>query len=418
MLQGESSKTHRQPTSIVAIGAGNRMRTYMHYVEEHPEEVRLVAVVDPDVIRRDQMADQFNVPESHRFSHYTEFFKNPVAADAVVLCTPDDEHYKPCMMAIKEGYHVLLEKPIAQTIEQCHEVARAANEASVIVCVCHVLRYHPYFLKIKELIDSGRLGQIVSINHSEGVGIDRTTHGYVRGIWNREEDSNPMILAKCCHDVDFLLWLIGKHCKKLSSFGSLRWFRKEHAPAGSTERCLNCKIEEKCPFSAVDLYWRRREWIRNFDVPPNKTIDDVIKKELREGPYGRCVFHCDNDVVDHQTVMMEFENGVTASLSMDIFTLNDRRTTNINLTEGQIVCDERKICVTHFRSRRQEEFNFEEMFNQPFHAGADLKIMGDFIGAIQGRVDKLPSLVDGAIESHVICFEAERSRRSGETLHL
>jgi predicted dehydrogenase len=418
MSQGESSKTHREPTSIVAIGAGNRMRTYMHYVEEHPEEVKLVAVVDPDVIRRDQMAEQFNVPENHRFSHYTEFFKNPVEADAVIICTPDDEHYKPCMMAIRHGYHVLLEKPIAQTIGECREVARAAREAGVIVCVCHVLRYHPYFLKIKEIIDSGKLGQIISISHSEGVGIDRDTHSYVRGIWNKEKTSNPMLLAKCCHDVDFLLWLIGSPCKKVSSFGSLRWFRKEHAPIGSSDRCINCKVENTCPFSAVDLYWRRREWIRNFDVPANKTIDDVIKEELREGPHGRCVFHCDNDVVDHQTVLMEFENEVTATLSMDVFTLNDRRTTNINLTEGQIICDERKIYITHFRTQQQEVLNYDEVFNHHFHAGADLKIMGDFIGAIQGRDAHLPSLIDGAIESHVICLEAERSRKTGKTIHL
>lgn len=413
-----STQTHLKPVSIVAIGAGNRMRTYVRYAEEHPEDVRLVAVVDPDDIRRNKMADQFNVPEEHRFHNYEAFFEHPVPADAVVLCTPDDEHFRPCMMAIELGYNVLLEKPIAQTVEECQQIAEAAHRKGVIVCVCHVLRYHPYFLKVKELVDSGEFGQIISINHSEGVGIDRDTHGYVRGIWRREADSNPMILAKCCHDVDYLLWLVGSPCRRLSSFGSLRWFRKENAPAGSAQRCLDCSVEATCPFSAVDLYWRRREWIRNFDVPKDRTIDDVIKQELREGPYGRCVYHCDNDVVDHQILMFETENHTTVSLSMDIFTQNDCRTTNINLTEGEITCDERKIYTTHFRDRRKEVFDFTDVQRQPFHAGADLKIMEEFVWALQGRIKNLPSLIDGAIESHIVCFEAERSRLTGQTIEL
>lgn len=413
-----STQTYSKPVSIVAIGAGNRMRTYVRYAEEHPEDVHLVAVVDPDDIRRNRMAEQFSVPEEHRFHNYEDFFEHPVPADAVILCTPDDEHFRPCMMAIEQGYNVLLEKPIAQTIEECQQIAAAAHRKGVIVCVCHVLRYHPYFLKIKELVDSGEFGQIISINHSEGVGIDRDTHGYVRGIWRREADSNPMILAKCCHDVDYLLWLVGSPCRRLSSFGSLRWFRKENAPAGSAQRCIDCRVEATCPFSAVDLYWRRREWIRNFDIPKDRTIDDVIKQELREGPYGRCVYHCDNDVVDHQILMFETENHTTVSLSMDIFTQNDCRTTNINLTEGEITCDERKIYTTHFRDRRKEVFDFTDAQRQPFHAGADLRIMEEFVWALQGRIKDLPSLIDGAIESHIVCFEAERSRLTGQTIEL
>lgn len=407
-----------KPVSIVAIGAGNRMKTYSHYIELHPDQVKLVAVVECDDIRRNEMGEHFHILQENRFNNYDDFFKKPVPADAVIICTPDNEHFRPCMLAIKYGYHVLLEKPIAQSMEQCLEIKEAAKKANVIVCVCHVMRYHPCFIKIKEILDSGELGKIISINHIEGVGIDRTTHSYVRGIWNRKEISNPMLLAKCCHDVDFLLWITNSCCHKLSSFGSLKWFKKENAPKGSALRCIDCKVESKCPYSAVDLYLKRHDWISNFNIPKGLSLDDVIMKELEKGRLGRCVYHCDNDVVDHQILMMELEDGTTISLSMDIFTLNDHRKINIKLSEGEIECDELKLLVTHFREQKTEIFDFSDIMAKPYHGGADLKIMEEFIQAVRGKIKKLPSLVDDSIESHRICFEGEKSRITGKTITL
>lgn len=410
---------HPKPVSIVAIGAGNRMRTYMHYAELNPDKVQLVAVIEKSALRRDNMGDKFSVPASHRFEDYDSFFNSGIKADAVVICTPDDEHYRPCMMAIQHGMHVMLEKPIAQTQQQCIDIQQAAHKAGVIVCICHVMRYHPCFIQIKKIIASGELGKVISINHIEGVGLDRATHAYVRGIWNRSETSNPMILAKCCHDVDFLLWITGRHCSKVSSFGSLRWFRKENAPEGSAPRCLDCKVESSCPYSAVELYLRRHEWIRNFDLPENcGNPDSLIEKRLREGNEGRCVFHCDNDVVDHQTMMMELDDETTISLSMDIFTQNDVRKIEIKMTGGEIVCDEKHLLVTHFRNRQTESFDFTNDIQNPYHGGADLKIIEDFVQMLQGERKKLPSLVDDSIESHIVCFEAERSRLTNRTVLL
>lgn len=416
-MLAQNNSTHR-PASIVAIGAGNRMRTYMHYVLEHPEEVSLVAVVEPNEIRRNAMADLFRIPEEHRFTNYTEFFKNPVPADAVIICTPENAHFEPSMAAIEHGYHILLEKPIAQTMEECNKIAEAARKANVMVGICHVMRYHPCFLKIKELVDSGYLGKIISINHTESVGIDRDTHSYVRGIMNTEKGSNPMLLAKCCHDVDFLLWIIGCNCHRVSSFGSLRWFRKENAPEGSAMRCVDCSIEKDCPYSAVNLYWRRREWIRNFDVPKGKTIEDSIQEELHNGPHGRCVFHCDNDVVDNQVLLMEMEDKTTVSMTMDIFTQFDYRITKIQLTEGEIYSDEKKVIATPFKKRSKEVFDFTEALKQPYHAGADLQIFADFIHAIDNDPTSFPTLIQDSIESHRICFEGERSRLTGQTITI
>ena len=404
------------PVSIVAIGAGNRTSKYLEYVKQHPDRVRLVGVVELNDIRRQSVAERFGLEPSQCYADYHDFFRNPVQADAVMICTPENRHFEPAMLAIEAGCHVLLEKPIAQTLEECQAIGEAARKKGVLVSVCHVLRYHPYFMKVKERVDSGELGRIISINHRTSVGVDRAAHGFVRGIWRSERLSNPMLMSKCCHDIDFLLWLTKTPCRKLTSFGSLRWFKAKNAPEGSAERCIDCGVESHCPFSAVNLYQVRRDWIANFDVPEGKTIDDVIEDQLREGLYGRCVYHCDNDVVDHQIVSMEMESEVTINFSMDIFTLKDCRETHISLTEGEIDGDENRLRVRRFRGAEETVYDFSGLAHQPFHAGADLAIVADFIDAIRtGRRDLVTS-IERSVESHRICFEAERSRKEQRTV--
>lgn len=401
---------------IVAIGAGNRTNKYLEYVRQHPDKVKLVGVVELNEIRRKHVAERFGLEASQCYVDYRDFFKASVQADAVMICTPEDMHFEPTMLAIEAGYHVLLEKPIAQTLEECLAIGEAARKKNVLVSVCHVLRYHPYFMKIKELVDSGELGHIISINHRTSVGVDRTAHGFVRGIWRKEAVTNPMLMSKCCHDIDFLLWLTKTPCRKLTSFGSLRWFKEKNAPEGSADRCIDCRVERTCPFSAIDLYRIRRDWIANFDVPQGKTIDEVIEDQLRHGLYGRCVYRCDNDVVDHQIVSMEMESEVTVNFSMDIFTLKDNRETHISLTEGEIDGDETILRVRKFRGATEKVYDFSDIAHTPFHAGADLAIMADFIDAIQTGRRSLVTSIDRSVESHRICFEAERSRKELRTI--
>ena len=401
---------------IVAIGAGNRTNKYLEYVRQHPDKVKLVGVVELNDIRRKHVAERFGLEASQCYVDYRDFFKASVQADAVMICTPEDMHFEPTMLAIEAGYHVLLEKPIAQTLEECLAIGEAARKKNVLVSVCHVLRYHPYFMKIKELVDSGELGHIISINHRTSVGVDRTAHGFVRGIWRKEAVTNPMLMSKCCHDIDFLLWLTKTPCRKLTSFGSLRWFKEKNAPEGSADRCIDCWVERTCPFSAIDLYRVRRDWIANFDVPQGKTIDEVIEDQLRYGLYGRCVYRCDNDVVDHQIVSMEMESEVTVNFSMDIFTMKDNRETHISLTEGEIDGDETILRVRKFRGATEKVYDFSDIAHTPFHAGADLAIMADFIDAIQTGRRSLVTSIDRSVESHRICFEAERSRKELRTI--
>lgn len=408
-----------KPTSIVAIGVGNRMRKYLTYLERHPERARLVALVEPDEIRRKAVALKFGVPEECCFRTYDDFFASDVEAEAAFICTPENDHFRPCMMALERGCHVLLEKPAAPTPEHLNAISAKAKEVGKEVCICHVLRYHPCFIKVKELIASGKYGRIISITHTEDVGLDRMCHSYVRGTMNSEKGNNPMLLAKCCHDIDFLLWLSEAKCVSVSSFGSLLWFRSENAPEGSAKRCVHCDIEEKCPYSAVDLYWRRREWIANFDIPDGQTLDDVLRKELKEGNFGRCVYHCDNDVVDNQVVTMRMDDGSLITLHMDIFTQRDGRTTDIKMTGGEIFSDGKHIRATHFASRECSTFEYSSLNSNPFHGGADLRLVEQFLNSVrnEGKM-KASTTIDEAIKVHQICMEADESRRCGEMRKL
>lgn len=407
-----------RPLRIAAIGAGNRMRTYMHYVKANPQLVSLAAVCEPNDIRRTTMAEQLNVPANHCFADYHDFFNSHITIDAVVICTPESMHVEPSLMAINKGFHILIEKPIARTYAECVQIADAARQKGVKVGVCYVMRYFPCYLKIKEIIDSGRLGKTISVDHSVDVGIDRNSHSYVRGIMNREDTNNPLLLAKCCHDVDMLLWLTGKHVKRVSSFGSLLWFRKENAPAGSAERCIDCNVEGRCPYSAIDLYWRRRDWISNFDIPKGKTIEDSIRNELQNGRYGRCVYHCDNNVVDNQKMLMEMEDNSTIDLSIDVFTTHNHRTTNIQLSGGEITCDEKSVIVETFKNNRHEVYDFSDEMSKPFHGGADLDLFRDFIQSISHPSAPQLIPIDDSLESHKVCMEGEKSRLSHTTLVL
>lgn len=392
---------------IAAIGYGNRVKKYLQYIEKNPDTTALVAVVDSNIIRVDEAKKKFKLDESCCFTDIDSFFSANIDVDGVIIGTPDNLHYKPSIDAINKGYRVLLEKPIAQSMRECNDILELSKQKNVPVTVCYVLRFHPYYQKIKSIIDSGDIGDVVSINHTVNVGIDRMTHSYVRGIWNNTATSNPIILSKCCHDIDLLIWLTGSKPQNISSYGALKWFKEENAPEGSTKRCIECAIEKECPFSAVDLYIRRGEWTSNFTVPPGDSLENVLNNEMKSGSYGKCVYHCENNVYDHQIVSMVMENGVISTISMDCFTLKDNRITNIKCTFGEIDANDEKIIVTNFKTKEIAEYDYSLINKLPLHANADIKIMEEFISSFNNNSDENLPLLQSSIESHIACFQAE-----------
>lgn len=322
---------------VIVIGAGNRGGTYTDYMTHMPEKYEVVAVAEPRDSRREYVQKKHNIPDEMCFTDYKPLLALGKIADIALIATMDRQHFEPAMMAIDLGYDLLLEKPITPTPEECIALTKHANEKGVKVVICTVLRYTFLFDKIKEIIDSGRIGKVMSINHEECVEFVHQSHSFVRGNWHNSKESSFMLLQKSCHDMDILQWLLGKKCKKVQSFGSLSYFRKENAPEGAPERCLDgCPVGETCPYNAVKLYLENESnWFRSAATKLVKSSDEDVKKSLAESNYGKCVFHANNDVVDHQTVNMLFEDDVTVTFTMNAFNSGGRYI-NIYGTKGEI----------------------------------------------------------------------------------
>jgi predicted dehydrogenase len=381
----------------------------------------VVGVAEPIEFRRDKLAKKHKIEKKYQFNTWEDVFKVDKFADAVIITTPDDLHYGPAMKALEMGYDLLLEKPIAQTWEECRDIRDMSKKYNNIVAVCHVLRYTPYFRKMKEAVDSGVLGRVISVQHLEPVKHKHMAHSYVRGNWRKTSD-NPMIMAKSCHDLDILRWMIDKKCKYISSFGSLSWFKEENAPKGSTKRCTDgCAVEHECPYSALQIYYRDRTWLSHFDLPKDKSKQgDVIMKYLKETNYGVCVYRSDNDVVDHQIVGMEFEDGVTANFSMEAFTSYGKRRTRIFGPMGDIVGDGDVLVIANFKTGEIEKWVAKEHAKiDSGHSGGDFGLVKDFLQAV-GHHDAgiLTSTIDVSMDSHYMAFKAEESRVTRKTIEL
>lgn len=343
-----------RPITFLVLGAGNRGSVYAGYAKKYPDCMKIVGVADKNQLRLKSMAEDHDVPEENRFTDWKEALNKTKFADAVIISLPDNLHYDPCMKALSMGYHILLEKPIAPTEKECTDIRDLAIKKNAIVGVCHVLRYAPYFIALKQIIDSGDIGQLISIQHLEPIQYAHMAHSYVRGNWHNSKETTPIILAKSCHDLDIIRWLVGSPCKSISAYGSLTYFKRKNMPQGATERCLDCPHENECPYSALDIYLKKRKHIYAFDLPKERSLqNEAIRKVIRTTDYGRCVFQMDNDQCDHYVTSMEFENGVTANFSMEAFMAKGGRRTQIMGTKGEIVGDMTTFTVTDFRSGKQ-----------------------------------------------------------------
>lgn len=408
--------------TAVMIGAGMRGgEAYATYALENPSELVFVAVAEPVAERRALFRALHHIPDDSCFETWQQMMEQPRLAEAAFICTQDDDHFRVSLQAMAKGYHILLEKPMSNHRDECVKIAERAGKCGRVLSVCHVLRYTPFFMKIKELLGLGVIGDIVTVEHSENVAYWHQAHSFVRGNWRNSKLSSPMILAKSCHDLDILNWLIGRRCLSLSSFGSLMFFKKENAPKGAPARCLDgCPARYDCAFYAPKIYidWQG-PWQANVirRAISQDTSAEGLRKALREGPYGRCVFHCDNDVVDHQVVGMEYEGGITASFTMCAFTYDETRKIRILGTKGELSGDmtQNRITYIDFLTGATTEITLHQ--SGEGHGGGDHGIVRDFIRAVQGDGD-CKSSAGQSLESHLMAFAAEEARLTGRVVTL
>lgn len=456
-----------EPIQAILIGAGHRgAEVYARYALKYPEELQIVAVAEPIAERRIRFSNLHRIPPERQFISWEQLLSRPRMASAALICTQDQMHTAPTIAALKAGYHVLLEKPMATTLEDCCRLVTIAEQTGRLLQVCHVLRYTPHFRLMKEIIQSGELGEIVTVDHRENVSWWHMAHSYVRGNWRKRAESAPMILAKCCHDLDILIWLLGRCCESLSSVGGLIHFRPENAPAGAPERCLDgCPAAEQCSFYAPFIYkrlipfWRSVQeslspsyarWaIRSYLcspnafsrlawlIPPLREISEYRKwprnvitadpteeglmAALASGPYGRCVYHCDNDIVDHQVVSMRFEGGISVTLTMHGHSNLEGRTTRIQGTRAELQAYFGLVGgwveVRWHRTGQRRRYNTNVLFGGG-HGGGDYGVLQAFISTLQRGEENSLTTAHQALESHLMAFAADLARRESRVVPM
>ncbi len=422
-IRGEYNMNEKK---LIVIGAGSRGRTYTDIAAASGRGFSVVGVAEPLTERRNYIRDKHGIPEEMCFESWEGLLALPTCADAAIIATMDRDHFAPALAAIRKGYDLLLEKPISPVPEECRILCEEADRAGVRVLVCHVLRYTAFFNALKRVIDSGEIGDVMHIQHTEGVGNVHQSHSFVRGNWANSDESSPMILQKSCHDMDILQWLLGKHCRRVHSFGSLSYFRRENAPEDAPEFCIDgCPHSAECPYYAVKLYYddKKNSWFRTASTKLPFPTDDDVERVLRTTDYGRCVFKCGNNVVDHQTVNLEFEDGVTANFTMAAFNRGGR-SIRIMGTKGEITAamGSPEFSVYDFLTKQTKQLKVSDVVSDQSivggHGGGDTGIVHAFADLLEGRADSLGDSLKASYESHKIAFAAEESRLTGKTVEI
>jgi predicted dehydrogenase len=404
---------HPTPLELVLVGAGGRgYHAYGAYARAHPGEVHFIAVAEPDDGRRERFSEAHGIPLDRQFRSWDELAAQPQLARAAVNTTMDRTHHASTLALLEAGYDVLLEKPMATTPAECVELVHAAEQRGRILQICHVLRYAPFFRIIYDLVTSGQLGDIVSFEWNENLIYWHFAHSFVRGNWSKSQRSGPMILTKCCHDLDLLVWMLGAPLK-VASFGSLTHFQPERAGPEIPHRCTDgCPIEAECPYYAPRIYIERDpgHWARDpvsLDHSPQ-----ALLRGLETGPYGRCVYRSDNDVVDHQVVLLTFPGGLTASVTMQGASPVEGRTLRIDGKRATLFGNEarKQLDVHDHRTGRVERLHPE--LPASGHGGGDAGVMHDFLLALQSGERRVLTSAADSLVSHLLAFAAEEARVS------
>jgi predicted dehydrogenase len=425
-----------KPIELVLIGAGGRgAHAYASYAFANPGAVRFTAVAEPDPIRRTRFAQEHDLDEGQCFESWEELLAKGQLAQGVIIATQDQMHVEPAIQAMDLGYDVLLEKPMADSLEGCVALAQAAERTGRQLQICHVLRYTPFWRTLHDVIRSGRLGEIVTVEHRENVAYYHMAHSFVRGNWRNKALSTPMILAKCCHDLDLLVWNLEDPVARLASFGSLKHFRSENVGPEIPARCTDgCPIEQECPYSAVGIYLNGRllpgdrVLAEGETAPPSWPLMAMThdmswegrKRALEEGPYGRCVYRCDNDVVDHQTVMMETESGASVTLIMHGHSSEEHRSMRYDGSRATLRArfgHHSEIAIYDHGAKEPEIVPIPEGRYASGHGGGDWATMEAFVGLLRGESEGLTD-VRTSLESHLLAFAAEEARLTGQVMDM
>lgn len=408
-----------QPITAVLVGAGNRGRdAYGAYALRYPHQIRFVAVAEPNAERRELFAHAHNIPRERQFASWEELYAQGQLAPALVNCTMDRDHVQSTLPALALGYHVLLEKPMAVTPHDCVRLVHAAERAGRILQICHVLRYTSFFRTIYEIVRSGRLGDLMTVEHKENVAYWHMAHSFVRGNWSNSRTSSPMILSKSCHDLDILSWIVGAPCRKVASFGHLSLFRADRVGPEIPARCTDgCPIADECPFYAPRLYLTEDTGWPTSVISLDHSLEARLRA-LQEGPYGRCVYRCDNDVVDHQIVTMEFANDVTVTFTMHGHSHREGRTMRYDGTAATLRASAplNEVAVYDHLSGREDTIHPGEVAGG--HGGGDIGLMHEFVAAVRDPGRAVNTSARASLQSHLIAFAAEEARTTGQVVDL
>lgn len=410
--------------SIIGLG-GRGGEAYGRYIQTQKDKFKITHVCDVNETRLKKYGDLFEVKEENRFDDEDKFFEKKWS-DVLFITTQDRMHVRMAKKALLLGYDLVLEKPISDDVVELRELSTLARETGRKIMVCHVLRYTVFMRKLKEILNSGAIGKLVSIDHTENVVFWHEAHSYVRGNWRNRKLSTPMIMAKCCHDLDLLQDFVGSKCRSVSSMGSLTYFKPEFKPSGSTDRCVTCPLVDSCVYSAKRVYV---DMWKSVGCPPNQFPFSLITDEypntergllkaITEGPYGRCVFACDNDVVDNQTTIMQFENGVTATLKMEAFVKEGGRDIRFFGTDGELVLCESAGTITLKKYFGEDTvWKITDLTDDlEGHGGGDHRMIDELYEIMTGRNAEIATSIDESIESHYMALAAEESRLNGGAL--
>ena len=392
------------------VGLGGRASAYLSALQElYPNEHQVVAVADPDPVKQTRARNDYGLQDNQIFDTDLDLMDQPRLSDVAIVATQDKLHLRDIRGLLAKGYDLILEKPVATTLEELQEIAAVSKSfPNQMVAVCHVLRHTVFFGEIRRILESGRFGPVVSIQHNENIGYYHFAHSYVRGPWNNSETSGPLTLTKSCHDMDILLYLLGNtHCQQISSYGALSIFNRDHYdPATMAPMCVDCPQNESCAFSAPKLYSSGKIKSVVFDL----SSVDKVRENLGTSPYGRCVYHCDNNVVDHQSTAIQFDNGVTATFNLSAFSAKVNRSLKIMCQFGEIRAIEKPYLIETTDFRTDETTVTELDIRDRGHGGGDKAFVKDFMESYLHGVP-FNSTLEHAIESHAMALLAEESRK-------